>query len=219
LGQFVTMVLATLCTRLGPHDLAKLKFTERQVLISQMWMGDIFYAYMWLRVQNIGNILNLEIQCPFCKTRFPFEADLETTEVVTAASMDVASWDQPLRHPITIRGDKVDGFRMGPSRWATMEAIGDAGADTGTAKSGLIAGSVCGVLGKDGQMAVSESELEELVKYDIEVLSSEIEEHNLGPNMAVDAKCSRCKRESTHPMTWGYDNFFAVSSPSAQKKS
>ena len=37
LGQFVTMVIATMCTRIGLHDLDKMQPIERQVIVSQMW--------------------------------------------------------------------------------------------------------------------------------------------------------------------------------------
>lgn len=212
LGQFVTMILATMCTRLGYHNLETMEYVERRVIISQMWMADVFYVYMWLRTQNLGNVLEMELMCPFCKTKFPFDADLNTTDVVTAESVEHASWEQKLRSPIDIRSKKVVGFKLGPPRWSTMEIIGDTGADSGSAKAGLIAGSITGTLGDDKPLGVSESELDEMAKYDIELLSRRIEDNDLGPNMSVDSKCPRCKRESRHPMSWGYDDFFGISS-------
>lgn len=212
MGQFVTMILATMCTKIGHHNLDAMKFAERQVVISQMFMGDVFYAYMWLRAQNLGAILELELICPFCKTKHPFDADLETTEVVVADSIEAASWEQALKFPFEIRGEKVTGLKMAPPRWATMEAIGDTGADSGSAKSGIIAGSVCGFTGKDTPVSITEGELNEMMKYDIEMLTRGVEDYDMGPNMAVDVKCPRCKREAVHPMNWGYDNFFGISS-------
>ncbi len=212
MGQFVSMILATLCTQLAHHNLDAMKFTERRAVISQMWMGDVFYVYMWLRLQNLGTILPLELRCPNCNRKFNFNADMETTEVVGAETVEVASWEQKLEHPIVIRSKKIEGFKMGPPRWSAMEAIGDVGADSGSAKSGMIAGSICGVMGTDDALIVSEAELNSLVKIDIERLTQSIEDHDLGPNMSVDAKCTRCKREAKHPMNWGYDSFFGVSS-------
>lgn len=212
LGQFVTMILATMCTRLGHHELEKMKFAERQVVISQMWMGDVFYAYMYLRTQNLGNILELNLICPFCKSKFPFDADLYTTEVATAEKIEDASWEQKLRHPIAIRGAEVKGFKLGPARWTTMEGLNDVGADSGTAKDAIIAGSINGTMGEDKPIMISTGEIDEMVKYDIELLSRQVEDNDLGPNMAVEAKCPRCKRESTQAMSWGYDSFFGVSS-------
>lgn len=211
-AQYVTTILAVMCTSLGGHNFEQMKPIERRVIISQMWMGDVFYAYMWLRIQALGNILPVTLVCRTCNHEFPFDANLETTEVRIAESMEAVNWEYKLYTPITIRGEKVKAFKMGPARWGAMETLGDAAMDTGKAKGAIIAGSICGIVGDDTPMVVTESELEELVKLDIETLTKKLDDSAIGPNMSIECSCKRCRRTLIQAISWGYDNFFGISS-------
>ena len=57
LAKYVSMVLSTMCTRLGPHDFTNMEFDHKRLVISQMFMADVFYAYVWLRIQALGCLL------------------------------------------------------------------------------------------------------------------------------------------------------------------
>ena len=83
----------------------------------------------------------------------------------------------------------------------------------GAAKSATIQSAVHKVpeLGH-GMIALAETELDELVKIDLEELAGLIDANGFGPNMSVDAKCPK-GHKFVSPIDWRYDSFFGISSP------
>lgn len=212
-ASFVSMVLSVMCTRLGCHDFEGMKSEQRRVLISQMFMGDVFYAYVWLRVQTMGNHLDLNLACAACGRKFPFQADLNTVEVETAETEDAASWSYTLRVPFKIRDQTASVIRMGPARWNALEMMDrHGGMNPGMAKAGIIRGCFRGLADDDKPMLIGDSELDEMSKWDLEKLTTEIDDYSIGPNMAVEGNCPHCRSPFRSPMDWTYDSFFGVSS-------
>lgn len=219
MSQYVGMVLATMCSKIGPHNFEDMKFEERRVILGQMCMGDVFYAYVWLRVQTMGHQLEMNVTCTSCAAKYPFTADLRTVEVETAEDVADAQWEYELKTPITIRSKKCTRLILGPNRWNDMEQMkGGGGLDTGAAKAAIIKGSIAALpdhvdaQGKPQAIALAESELDEMMKRDIEALTTQIDKRGIGPEMVVESKCKKCKRENRQPIEWGYDSFFGDSS-------
>jgi hypothetical protein len=219
-AQFVGMVLATMCTQLGRHKFEELKQEERRIHISQMFMGDVFYAYVWLRLQTLGSELHLNLRCPNCGFRFPLVADLETIEVDGCDTLEECMWEYKLKESFEIRGKEVTDLLMGPARWTSLESMqGVGGLNTGAAKASVILGSIHGIAnwkdkdGKPMQVALAESELDEMGKRDIEAITNRVDEHAVGPNMSVEGSCQRCRYQYKLAIDWGYDSFFGDSSP------
>lgn len=213
-GQWVSLVLATMCSRFGPHNFDEMKPEMKRVFISQCYMPDIFYAYLWLRRESLGSGFGFEIRCGNCGNRFPFTADLDSMEVRAIEEIKQAVWTYKLKAPITIRGKLIESFVLGPTKWNTLERMGSEilGVDTGAAKSGMIHGSIIS-LGELGEIPITENELDDLVKWDIEAISQEIDDKAVGPVMEVAGNCPRCNREFKSSIEWATDSFFAPPSP------
>jgi hypothetical protein len=218
-GQFVATVLSAMCTNVGNHDFEKLKPAEKMVHLSQMFVGDVFYLYTWLRLKSLGPQLKLDIKCPNCSNKFKFSADLNTVEVDTCDRLEDAYWDYKLEEPFEIRNKEVTEFRMGPPRWITLENMkGIGGLNTGAAKAGMILGSIVGIKnwkdakGEPTPVALAVSELDDMAKVDIEGITSMMDENAIGPNMAIEGECPRCRSNYVMPIDWSYDHFFGASS-------
>ena len=54
--------------------------------------------------------------------------------------------------------------------------------------------------------------LDEMGKFDLERLTTLIDENAMGPTMAIEDKCGKCNRDYILPIDWSYDNFFGDSS-------
>lgn len=211
MAQYVSMVLATMYDRIGPYDFSAMKFDERRLRIGQMYMGDVYYAYVWLRLQALGPELDSEMTCAACASKFTFPADLETLEIATASSLEPFLWSYDLHVPLVIRDKEVRTLRMGPPLWQAIESMaGTGGMNTGEAKAGIIRGSIVEINGL-GNVALTESELDGMVKIDIERIANLLDEHHLGPDMAIEGKCPR-GHPFKQPIDWGYDSFFGSSS-------
>lgn len=218
LTQYISMILATMCQTIGGQDMEKLgDMDARKLFVSQMFVPDVFYTYLSLRIAAIGPELALTLKCPRCNTEIPkFMADLTSTEVwkLPDGSVDLANWDYKFMDPIQLRGKTVTGLRLGPARWSSLEEADIAKGDSGTAKAVSILGSARGFLGDPQDVALAPHELDEMTKRDVEGLVAMINDKGLGPVMAVDVKCKRdrCQRNFLAPIDWGYDSFFSTSS-------
>lgn len=212
-SYYTAMILSRMCTRIGHYDFTKddMKPEAKAMMVDQMYMGDVYSAWLHLRIKALGNILNLEITCPSCDHANKVPADLNTVEVNTAESLEELYWDYDLVEPIEIRGKTVTGFKFGPPRWAVMGQI-DSPNNMGEAKAKIILGSIVGIKGHETEIALAAHELDELGKLDYETISSRVNDRPLGPDMSVETKCGKCKREIIQPIDWTYSNFFSISS-------
>lgn len=215
-AEYVSTVLAMMCTRLGPHDFSAMeKLEDRQAAISQMFMGDVFYAYMFLRVHALGPDLRLKIKVPGKKDDVTYVADLSTTEIVVPSSFEAMCFDYKLKTPIVIRGLPVESLRLGPIRWSNVESdrqLSDG--NIGAAKGKVIRSAIISAdslpSGAGSDLLLTESELDELSKFDLERLASLIDANVLGPVMRIEDEYEG--KPFKVAIDWRYDNFFGVSS-------
>lgn len=211
MGRYVSMVLATMCTKLGPYDFENMDFNKRLLAISQMWSGDVLYAYCWLRYKSLGNEIGMKVPCPVCAKQIDYVAYMETLEISHGDSLEDFLWDYELKEPFEIRGEEVTGFRMQPMRWNTYEMItNDSYGGLGAVKSKMIVNSIYSILGQDKPLPLAEHEIDEMGKSDIELISKGIEEQQLGPDMSIEVKC--CRNKFVHQISWSYHDFFGSSS-------
>ena len=212
MGQYISTVIGTLCTQIGPFRLETMKPAERAVIIAQMWMPDVFFTYLWLRVQTMGNILALKLTCPHCGHRFDYSADLSSVQIASVELLDHALWLYTPQKPFELRGTQAKLITMGPARWASIDALGDkVGKNFGVMKAGLILGSIHSVDGSVSQ-AFADHELDGMYKIDIETLTNLIDRNSLGPDMSVEDVCARCSKHYRSTLDWGNEAFFGISS-------
>lgn len=219
-AEHVTLVLATLCSQLGPHDFGKMKAKERKLAIAQMFVGDVFHAYLWARYQALGPQLFVRLTCPKCRAEFEFEGDLSTLDLTTADSIEEARWEYELQDPIEIRGGQVDRLLMGPARWYHAEAAQSRGAeDLEGGKLAMVAGTIQGVEGRP-DLPLTEGEIDELSGRDIEGIIGALDGHYIGPDMSIETRCERpaCRQRIVQAINWSYQDFFGASSRSRDSK-
>lgn len=213
-GDFITRLISYMFTKVGPHDFASMEEPEKRAVLSSMYMGDVFYMYVWLRTQTNGKSLKMTLSCPRCSFDFPFAADLDSVEVRTAEKYDHVKWSYALEIPFEVRGQMAQGFDLAPMRWQAMESSIKTAVDTGDtdgSKMEIIQGCVQRVTGRE-EMVLIEQDFDEIEKVDIEQLSAKIDENEIGPDMSVKEKCPRCERRFTTSLDWGYESFFSASS-------
>lgn len=218
-GQFVSRILSHMCTEIGLHKLETMEEPERLLKISQLFIGDVFYIYVWLRTKSLGKDLSLNVRCSNCNDKFKFIANLDTLEVDVCETYEDSMWNYVLESPFSIRGKEVKSFTFGPPRWTTLENLKGIGSmNTGAAKAGMIHGSIVGINeekdseGKIQRVMLAPSELDEMEKIDIERITELMDINAIGPNMTIEGECPKCHSNFIVPINWTYDNFFESSS-------
>lgn len=210
-ASHVSLALGHMCPVLG-QPLAPMREAERRFHLGQMFMGDVLYAYCWLRREAMGSLLDLSLTCPSCRAKFSFQADLDTLEVDCAESALAAQWEYRLKKPITVRGKTLEGFVLGPARWSAMESV-RLGTGLGSAKPVVVRASVVDMVGEGlSGSVIADHEMDELMKVDVESLTTLIDRYSVGPNMSVEAQCTRCAHEFKTSIDWSFGSFFSSSS-------
>lgn len=224
LATYVGTVVSYMCPQLGhhshdPEDASDKALAERRVHLSQMFMADVWYAYVYIRRESLGDEIKLNLTCPRCRKSFPWNGSLSTLGVRVPKSMEDAMWEYELHTPMQVRGKTVEKLHLGPQIWSVAEDI-YSNPDDAQAKDAAIRSSVYRLNDDEDPVRLVAGDLDELTKRDIEGLAKAIDEHFVGPNMAIelggDTPCpnSKCGYNEPRvvPIDWSYDHFFGVSS-------
>jgi hypothetical protein len=209
-GRFMAEFLSIMLLRVGPHDFENMKPAERVLLVNQMFLGDVFFLYVWLRVESLGPELLLEFKCPKCGAPISMNADLNSLDVRSAAAVDDVRWTYDLAKPFAVRGDEAKTLLMGPPRWSVLSGL-KGQAHLGAARFSTVKGAIWGVEGK-GEIALADHELDPMKKLDIERIQNSVDEHFVGAEMALEVECEGCAKSSLISLDWGFDSFFSTSS-------
>lgn len=217
----VPLVVANMCSRIGPHNMDAIDDATKSVIVSTMYMADVFYVYALLRVKTMGHRLQLEVACPRaqCGVSFPYTGDLRTTEVMAVDDIDTILRRYDLEDPITLRKTLVTHVQLSYPKWSVME---QARGNTNEAdiKALALQGTIVGLNDLQEPVALTLAEIDELSKRDFEGMQESINKNFLGPKMGLEGSCrpevcTRFRRggyDFKLPIDWSYRSFFGASS-------
>lgn len=221
MAEHVSTIVANMCSRLGPHEMDKLSDGRKALVVSMMYMCDVFYVYTLLRVKAMGPKLKTMITCPRpgCNVEFPYVGNLNTLEVSTVENINDIIWEYKLQDPIEIRKKLVTSFKMGYAKWNMLES-NSGNTNVPEVKTYTILDSILGINDEEEYSPLIIDDLDELSRRDFQGLIEGINENFLGPNMSIEGQCSPevCKKfhRGGHkfmlPIDWRYENFFGSSS-------
>jgi hypothetical protein len=216
MAEYVGHVLATMCTRIGPHDFTRMSDKERRLVVSQMAAGDVFHAYCWLRYSAIGAELPMTLDCPVCGRSFDWVGDLGSLTISVVDKLEDSYWEYKLINPMEIRGKRVETLWLCQPAWHRAETSRpESRWDFESGKLAVICGAIRGAA-ELGEIPLADNEIDELSKRDLEGIVGQFDQHLIGPDMRIEAKCPtpQCRALVLRTVDWNYQSFFAVSSPS-----
>lgn len=216
----VSVVLKSMLISVGPHeDFQNKSDAEKDIIIGNMTMADVFYAYFWLRRQCIGYVLPFEVHCSKCSESYKFNANIDTLEVKTVDKPEDALWEYKLEYPVKIRDTIVTYLSMGPNNWFYLSSLerSPKGVNAGKLKRAMFLGSVF-EYGELGKVPLAESEINGMRKIDIEGLIADINELAVGADMVISGQCPKCTVPFEHSIQWWSESFFTrPSSPDRER--
>ena len=209
---WASIVLATLYEQFGPHDFSSMKLAKKRAIISQTFFGDVIYAWLWLRCAAIDNNLVFDFPCNRClKPIEKFPADLHTVDVLTTDDVDAGTWGYELLDPIEIGAKKIERLSFSQPVWSPLESSKvTGGLNTAETKGALIQGALV----TEENVVIHPAVLDELSKKDLELLTNEISDRHVGPDLKIEGECPMCERDFLSSIDWSYDSFFGVQSRS-----
>lgn len=212
MARYVSIVLGHMCTTLAGKDLTGLSEANRHLHIAQMWVPDIFHAYVYLRIKSMSERLKMKLKSPHGGPEFDWVGDLRSVEVNCVETLEDALWEYQLSEPLTIRNKTITRMVFGPQRWNVLEMIDGNKANLGSAKATVIASSLYSLPElSDGPTHITEQELDEMVKEDVERIAGYVNEYAIGPDMTLEPKDPN-GRTFRAPIDWRHDHFFGSSS-------
>lgn len=218
----LTKLLALLLTKLGGEPFShspdddEADAAKEMYRISQCYMADVIYMYIFARVQELGHDLKYPI-VHGCGYVGDAEYDLRELEVVCCD--DPAELLRPvdLVHGVKYNGKRWKKAHVQPMKWFRMESeeAESAQADMTLMKLHLIENSVLIETKVKDQIVHLEPDplaLSTIRKIDTAMLGRGVTDLNLGARLVSEGKCPKCKEDFFQPMDWTYDNFFDESS-------
>lgn len=221
-AQYVSMILCYMCTRFADSDWSEAPdlndkrsktVDERRVQLGRMYMGDILHAYVLLRREALGPELVTNITCTSCNHAFKFDGDLNSVEVGVVDSPEALEWNYKLITPVKIRGKDVASFRMSAPLWAPIEAVSATNTmNEAVGKITALRASIVGLNDDPSPILLTDTEMDDLTKRDLEALATQVDDNFVGPNMSLEGECPSCDAPFRSQINWRYEDFFSISS-------
>ena len=209
--DYILCVLACTVESIGGIDFKKHSVERRMYILGEMYSGDVFYMYAYLRVMSIGPEFHFEnVRCPSCNNVIvDYPADLSSLEVVAQSEIE------RITQTVTLR----DGFRLGGEirkkitlQPASFRVLAKAKFDDDAQFFSDVFQSTCvNIDGVDGGV-LTEEEIEQMSPYDLALVRSKNDWLAGGIDWSIDVVCPKCKSEFNRIIDWRYGNFFSLSS-------
>ncbi len=219
IGHLVSQMMCLLLDQFCGQDFQSLPEEQKILNINQLEFPNVMYLFIYLRTEELGYDLKMDVTCPACKKlNKDFVADLRTLEVHQKDESHKRSHSYDLIKPILLEnGDVVQAVHYDVSKWDAMErATPDVADNAGKMKQLLFRSSVTQVEVKSDKDKTKNYPIDlvikKLKKVDIEKISSAITQNNAGPLMAMKGNCIHCQAEWYRVIDWSYNYFFDSSS-------
>ena len=215
-GKFVNQMFGELLDNFEGEDFQSKNDGQKTLAIKKLEFPNVMYMFIYLRVEELGTDLRMDLTCPRCKKAIKdFIADLNTLEVHVKDKEHQRLRTYELKKPIAL-GDKViTKLKYDVSTWSCLEdATEDISDNDGKMKRLMFESSICGVEDENGPVdhVDRKSVIGKLKKADIEKCIRDVVENNAGPSMLLKGDCPHCKAEFYKALEWRYEYFFDSSS-------
>ena len=217
-GKFVNKMFGNLLDGFQGENFQEKNSDQKLLSITSLEFPNVMYMYIYLRVQELGTDLRMDLTCPApaCRKAIKdFIADLNTLEIHVKDEDHARKGTYQLKKPIAI-GDKIiTKLVYDVSGWTCLEnASNEIAENNGKMKRLMFQSSICGAEDENGPLDHVDKRtlISKLKKADIERCIRDVVENNAGPEMVLQGECPHCKSEFYKDLNWGYEYFFDSSS-------
>jgi len=217
-GKFVNDMMGTMFADFCGIDFQSLDDATRRLRINQLEFPNVMYAYIYLRVEELGPLMKVDVGCPACgKLNKNFTFNLEDMDVRVKDKNHPRTVLYELKRPIILEDKKtITGLTLDVGKWDAMErADAEVRVNSAKMKRLLFESAIAGASNAEGPIedfVDMQTVIKKLKKADIELCMAKLVENNAGPLMATSGKCQFCKTEFYKELDWRFDYFFDSSS-------
>lgn len=215
LSDYVGTILAHTVTSVGGQDMSKFKFSKRLLIFNQMFQADVFYIYAYLRLVTMGNELKLkDLKCMSCGHKFDYVADISTLEIVTIDNPTSMISEIALRDGFEMNGEQRFKLRVKPPLWNMLGSAFPTSLNEADMFAAMLMNATHAIEGMPDGAVLTEMQVSQMGKYDIEVCQESLNEVIAGPRWEIEGVCPKCEVSFFEAIDWTYDRFFVRSSRS-----
>lgn len=209
--DYLVCVLTHTVTRLADINFKKHNPDRRLAILNNMFAGDIFYMYTWVRIESMGHTFPIkDMECVKCKHMHDFPVDLYSLEVATRKDAAGLYKKIQLRDGFESMGEQRYDLTLRPATFFALAHI----PDTNEAEmfAALTKDSVVDIEGMPDGASMTDNDIHQLSKWDMSIISEEIDLVAGGPQWIIEGECPKCQFGFEHDIDWRYSNFFNRSS-------
>lgn len=220
IGEYVGVVLAFTASQIGDADMTKLKVPERLLFLNQMFIGDVFYMYAYLRLISMGNELNIKgLQCidPECKHRFNYPADISSLEIIGFDKYSDIEHEIVLPDGFEFAGKIRNTLIVRPPLWLVMGNPQFIQSEQDVFETSFLS-SVVEIDDLPRGAILTAKDLDQFSKSDIEYARDASESILAGPRWTIEGECPKCQERFFFELDWTFENFFGRSFVSRRRR-
>lgn len=215
LDEIVVKIAHTL-ESLGGVSLEKHNIEKRMQILYEMFPGDVFYLYIWMRVISLGNEFALtKVKCPACGHIIKeFPVDLSSTEINVREKVEEVYHKVTLKDGFECMGEVRTKLTLRPSTFRAM-AKSDF-EDDAEFFADVLKSSVIDIEGMPDDAMLTDDDIAKMTPYDRAKIRQTVDFMSGGPRWDVQIDCpsEKCNVTFDHLIDWRFSNFFKLSSPS-----
>lgn len=191
---------------------------EQEYAVGDWFFADAMYIYIYSRVVNVSEWIEVPYRCPRCGTKGVVKANLLSTEVrVLEDHKELHVWvDLQDGFKVADGARPVKRLRLQPVRFRAMMLPGQGQAEIGTLTYSQLRESIVEMEGAPQGHIPTDAELDELTKRDLLRIDRQTAAIAAGPMLrtAVDCpKTKECGIKIHDALNWAFDPFFDTSVP------
>lgn len=220
LHQYISLILAHTLTSIGDRDLTKFNIDRIMSILDEMYAGDIYYMYAYLRIITLGNTITLKgVECPSGKHSFTYPADLSSLGIVTYDSVESITKSIKLRDGIEMGSNIRMTLKMRPTKWKAARSMNASNAGESDFFASMMETCVVGIDDLPEGAQITSLEVAKMSQYDIKLCQEAINLLEAGPRWFVEGNCPKCGEHFYYALDWTYDSFFELSYTSPRRRS
>lgn len=190
---------------------------ETEFRIHDWHFADAIYVYIYARIVNISELIEVPYRCHRCKTAGILKADLWTTDVKVMDSADeMHVWvDLQDGVKITDTGKVSKKIKLQPVKYRALFAAGASQADINSLSYAQLREAIVEVDGAPAGYVLRDEEIDEITKRDMLRIDRQAGAVSAGPDMRTTVECPKeaCGVKIRDALNWAFDPFFDTSVP------
>lgn len=210
-AEHTATILSHTIKSVGGVPLGAKSHDHRVLIFNQMYQADVLFMYAYVRLLSMGKEMTLKgLRCPSCNAEFDFPCDVGSMEVVELPP-DIMTREIVLQDGFKT-GERVKKrIVVGPPMWLAWGNQLKKNPTTLDLFASMLSSAIINIEDTPDGVTLTDSELMQLTKTDLEICEYELGMLNAGPLWEVSGVCPSCGEKFFFSLDWSYDSFFSRS--------